>query len=101
MYLYYRTQCEISIPRYRKDQEQPGRLLWPAYAFDDACMFNVLTKSMVMNLPDDGKAQTASARYGIPEEIESHLPDDLLGEFPEKAFKYVQLNICKRNHLPR
>ena len=33
---------------------------------------------MVIQLPNDGKA-TASAKYGIPEEIEQHLPDTLLG----------------------
>lgn len=50
---------------------------------------------MVKHLANDGKAQTASAKYGIPEEIEKHLPDTLLGKRPEKASKYVQLSVCK------
>ena len=87
IYPHYRTLLRISNTRHIEEQDGPSRHLWPAYAFDDAEMFHRLTKFMVMELRNDGKAQTESARYGIPEEVESHLPDDLLGEFPEKAFK--------------
>ncbi|KAF6225712.1 hypothetical protein HO133_009713 [Letharia lupina] len=49
-----------------------------SYAFDEAQFFNSLTKFMMLNLPNDGKAQTASRKYGIPEEIESHIPEGLI-----------------------
>ena len=62
--------------------EEHSRLLWPAYVFDDAQFFNSITIFMVTDLPNDGKAQTASEKYGIPEEIENQLPDTLLGKFP-------------------
>lgn len=68
-----------------KHTKEPSRLLWPTYAFGDAQFFNSLTKFMVTHLPNDGKAQTASAKYGIPEETENHLPDSLLGKFSRQA----------------
>lgn len=70
----YWGRCEIYNTKHTKE---PSRLLWPAYAFDEAQFFNSLTKFMMLNLPNDGKAQTASRKYGIPEEIESHIPEGL------------------------
>ena len=45
---------------------------------------------MMLNLPNDGKAQTASAKYSVPEEIESRLPEGLLGGSPD-----VDLQVLK------
>ena len=68
-----------------KHTKEPRRRFWPAYAFGDAQFFKSLTKFIVTHLPNDGKAQTASAKYGIPKEIENHLPDSLLGKFSRQA----------------
>ncbi|CAD6572004.1 MAG: hypothetical protein ASARMPREDX12_004854 [Alectoria sarmentosa] len=73
--MYYWARCEINNTKHTKE---PSRLLWPAYAFDEAQFFNSLTKFMLLNLPNDGKAQSASAKYGIPKEIENHLPEGVL-----------------------
>lgn len=75
--MYFWARCEIDCTKHTKE---PSRLLWPAYAFGNAQFFNSLTKFMVLNLPNDGKAQSASAKYGVPEEIGNHLPDSILGE---------------------
>lgn len=79
--MYYWARCEIYNT---KSTKEPSRLLWPAYAFDEAQFFNSLTKFMMLNLPNDGKAQTASKRYGIPDEIESHLPEGITGKSSDK-----------------
>lgn len=76
--MYYWARCEISGTKHTKE---PSRLLWPAYAFGDAQFFNSLTKFMLLNLPNDGKAQSASTKYGIQKEIEDHLPEGVLGRF--------------------
>ena len=68
-----------------KHTKEPSRLLWPAYAFGDAQFFSSLTKFMATQLPNDGKARTAFAKYGIPEEIENHLPHILLGQSSRQA----------------
>lgn len=73
--MYYWAKCEIYNTKHTKE---PSRLLWPAYVFDEAQFFNSLTKFMMLNLPNDGKAQTASTKYSIPEEIESHIPEGVL-----------------------
>ncbi|KAM0794205.1 hypothetical protein BDR22DRAFT_827139 [Usnea florida] len=73
--MHYWARCQINIAKHTKE---PSRLLWPAYAFGYAQFFNSLTKFMVLNLPNDDKAQNASAKYGIPEEIENHLPEGVL-----------------------
>ena len=85
--MYYWARCEMNNT---KNIREPGRLLWPAYAFGDAHFFNGLTRFMVTHLPNDGKAQTASAKYGIPDEIEKHLPDTLLG----KCVREKPLDMC-------
>lgn len=79
--MYYWARCQINLAKHTKE---PSRLLWPAYAFGYAQFFNSLTKFMVLNLPNDDKAQNASAKYGIPEEIESHLPEGVLGKVPNR-----------------
>ena len=76
--------CEISHSKYTKE---PGRLLWPAYAFGDAQFFNSLTKIMVLNFPNDSQAQRASTKYLIPEEIERYLPEDVLGKSLDKFWR--------------
>lgn len=76
--MYYWAKCEIYNTRHTKE---PSRLLWPAYVFHEAQFFNSLTKFLMLNLPNDGKAQTASQKYGIPKEIERHLPEGVLGKF--------------------
>lgn len=77
--MYHFAKCEIYNTKHTKE---PSRLLWPAYVFDEAQFFNRLTKFMMLNLPNDGKSQTASKKYGIPEEFESHLPEGVLGRSP-------------------
>lgn len=79
--MYYWAKCEIYNTKHTKE---PSRLLWPAYVFDEAQFFNSLTKFMMLNLPNDGKAQTASTKYSIPEEIESHIPEGVLGRSPSR-----------------
>ena len=91
--MYYWARCEIDHAKHTKE---PGRLLWPAYAFGDARFFNSLTKFMVLNLPNDDKAQNASAKYGIPQEIETHLPENVLGMFPDKSLPSAVLPTLTR-----
>lgn len=76
--MYYWAGFEIDCTKHTKE---PSRLLWPAYAFGDAQFFSSLTELMVMNLPNDGKAGSASAKYGLRKQIEKYLPDSLLGRF--------------------
>ena len=78
--MYYWAKCEIY--NNTKHTKEPGRLLWPAYVFHEAQFFNSLTKFMMLNLPNDSQAQTASAKYRISAEIESHLPEGVLGKSP-------------------
>ena len=40
---------------------------------------------MVLNLPNNDKARNASAKYGIPEDIENHIPEGVLGRIPNRA----------------
>ena len=56
--MHYWARCQIDNAQHTKE---PSRLLWPAYAFGYAQFFNSLTKFMVLNLPNDDKAQNASA----------------------------------------
>ena len=88
--MYYWARCEIYNTKHTKE---PSRLLWPAYAFEEAQFFNSLTKFMMLNLPNDGKAQTASTRYGIPEEIESHIPEGVLGRSSEAPLASKNLQV--------
>ncbi len=92
--MYYWARCEIYNTKHTKE---PSRLLWPAYAFEEAQFFNSLTKFMMLNLPNDGKAQTASTKYGIAEEIESHIPEGVLGRSSEAPSlrKISKVNIVK------
>ena len=94
--MYYWAKCEIYNTTHTKE---PSRLLWPAYAFDEAQFFNSLTKFMMLNLPNDSKAQTASTKYGLPEEIESHIPDGVLGRSLKAHLnlkKSLRLTLSKR-----
>ena len=95
--MYYWAKCEIY--NNIKDTKEPGRLLWPAYVFHEAQFFNSLTKFMMLNLPNDSPAQTASAKYSISAEIESHLPEGLLGkclDAPIALAITVKLTVSKR-----
>ncbi len=94
--MYYWAKCEIYNTKHTKE---PSRLLWPAYAFEEAQFFNSLTKFMMLNLPNDGKARNASTKYSIPEDIESHIPEGLLGrssEAPLASKKSLRLTLSKR-----
>ena len=94
--MYYWAKCEIYNTRHTKE---PSRLLWPAYVFDEAQFFNSLTKFMMLNLPNNGEAQTASTKYSITEEVESHIPEGVLGRSPCRAISNFenrsQVNIVK------
>ena len=78
--MYYWAKCQIELNI--KNTKEPGRLLLPAYVFHEAQFFNSLTKHMMLNLPNDSPAQTASAKYGISAKIVGHLPEGILGKFP-------------------
>ena len=79
--LYYWARWEISA---LVDIKDFCRLLWPAYAFGEAQFFTSLTKRMVLHFPNGEKVTTASAKYGLSEEVESHLPAGVIGEPPMK-----------------
>ena len=95
--MHWWAKCEIY--KNIKNTEEPARLLWPANVFHEAEFFNSLTKFMMLNLPNDGPAQTASAKYGISAEIVGHLPEGILGKFPHAPVPMdfaMRLTLSKR-----
>lgn len=72
--------AKLEIMAVRQHTEEPCRLLWPAYVFEEAMFFNSLTKFLVLHLPTLQQMDTASQKYKLSEEIESHLPEGMIGK---------------------
>ena len=95
--MHYWALSEI---RHAEHTKEPCRLLWPAYAFGDAQFFNSFTKFMVLGLPNDSKAQSASARYGIPEDVGKYLPESVLGKSLNKLSACIVILTLKLTKRP-
>ena len=76
-----RCWAKLEIMAVRQNTQEPCRLLWPAYVFEEARFFNNLTKFLVLHLPTSGRTDSASQKYMLSEEVECHLPEGMIGMF--------------------
>ena len=66
-----------------------GRLLCPAYVFDDPSLFRDVTRMLVYESADSNGIEFNASRYGMSEEMAELIPSEILGKSLSSCPKYL------------